>query len=494
MYNYNFPLGYWPQPKFKNTTKNKQINLLNLFDEGVALEKLKKIELRKDAMMLLRVKQKYDIISEHYSKYKKTNKKIPYIKLDNGENLLTQNPENMFQFREIYEIFLEELQSCNIAFFGLLPNLKKLTIRFSNITLLNEDEYLEENRYKNLTELNLNCNNLDSSCLEIIKHMTNLKKLNLMGNFITADIPDLSSLLYLEELDLSYNRIESYFINLNMLREFNEKNNMNNMNNMNMNNNNFNLFNENNNLNNNINNNLNEMNINNNNENENEKLSNETNQKRFNETQKTFQQLQTYLKTNMQDFFHKLSLLNYLTKLNVSYNKINYFDIDTNFIINNNGFRNLITLDISNNLIEDEIAILMIVNLPKIKNVDVTNNPLTFNQKAYEDIEYEIFKFKNILLINNKEFKKLKSRYNVNDIMNHPPMPYLVKKFKLEQKNKNELIVKPKEEILELKEENKEEKKEGEEKELELPPICMPSINPILLTKLDYVGKRKNKK
>ena len=470
MYNYNFPLGYWPQPKFKNSTKNKQINLLDLFDEGVALEKLKKIELRKDAMMLLRVKQKYDIISEHYSKYKKTNKKIPFIKLDNGENLLTQNPENMFQFREIYDIFLEELQSCNIAFFGFLPNLKKLTIRFSNITLLNEEEYLEENRYKNLTELNLNCNNLDSSCLEIIRHMNCLKKLNLMGNFITAEIPDLSEMTFLEEIDFSYNRIESYFINLNMLREFNEKNN-NNLNNL-IENNNFEI-----------------------NDNNNEKISNEINQKRFDETQKTFQKLQTYLKTNMQDFFHKLSLLKNLTKLNVSYNKINYFDIDPNFIINNNGYKNLTTLNISNNLIEDEIAILMVVNLPKIKNVDVTNNPLTFNQKAYEDIEYEIFKFKNILLINNKEFKKLKSRYNVNDIMNHPPMPYLVKKFKLEQKSKNELIVKPKEEILELKEENKEEKKNNnKEEDVELPPIYTPSINPILLTKLDYIGKRKNKK
>jgi hypothetical protein len=295
--------------------------------------------------------------------------------------------------------------------------------------------------------------------------MNCLKKLNLMGNFITAEIPDLSEMNFLEEIDFSYNRIESYFINLNMLREFNEKNN----------------------------NNLNNLIENNFENNENEKISNEINQKRFDETQKTFQKLQTYLKTNMQDFFHKLSLLKNLTKLNVSYNKINYFDIDPNFIINNNGYKNLTTLNISNNLIEDEIAILMVVNLPKIKNVDVTNNPLTFNQKAYEDIEYEIFKFKNILLINNKEFKKLRSRYNVNDIMNHPPMPYLVKKFKLEQKSKNELIVKPKEEILELKDENKEEKKNKEE-DVELPPIYTPSINPILLTKLDYIGKRKNKK
>ena len=123
----------------------------------------RKIELRKDEMMLLRVKQKYDIISKHFSKYhSKTNRKIPIIKLENGENLSLKNPESMYNYKEKYEIFLEELHNCNIAFFGLLPNLKKLTIRFSNISLLNENEFCEENRYQMLKELNLYCNNLDS--------------------------------------------------------------------------------------------------------------------------------------------------------------------------------------------------------------------------------------------------------------------------------------------------------------------------------------------
>ena len=50
--------------------------------------------------------------------------------------------------------------------------------------------------------------------------MKNLRVLNLMGNFITVDIPDLSELEFLEELNLSYNHIESYFINLNLLKDF----------------------------------------------------------------------------------------------------------------------------------------------------------------------------------------------------------------------------------------------------------------------------------
>ena len=230
MYNYiqkepQNTFGYHLQPKFRKIG-SKNCDLLDLFEEGIAKEKLHKIELRKDAMMLLRIKQKYDIISQHFAKYKDrtfgTNKKpkFPVIKLNNGDNLLMYPPDEMYQFYEVYEIFLEELQNCNISFFGALPNLHKLSIRFSNISLMDEREYLSQPRYVNLRELNLNCNNLDSSCLDIICHMKNLRILNLMGNFINAEIPDMSKLEYLEEINLSYNHIESYFINLNLLKDF----------------------------------------------------------------------------------------------------------------------------------------------------------------------------------------------------------------------------------------------------------------------------------
>ena len=52
--------GYQLQPKFRNTN-NRNCDLLDLFEEGVAKEKLHRIELRKDAMMLLKIKQKCKI-------------------------------------------------------------------------------------------------------------------------------------------------------------------------------------------------------------------------------------------------------------------------------------------------------------------------------------------------------------------------------------------------------------------------------------------------
>ena len=553
MYNYvskeqQNTFGYHLQPKFRKLgTKN--CDLLDLFEEGLAKEKLHKIELRKDAMMLLRIKQKYDIISQHFSKYKDRTfgghkkAKFPVIKLNNGENLLMYPPDEMYQFYEVYEIFLEELQNCNISFFGALPNLHKLSIRFSNISLMDEKEYLSTPRYVNLRELNLNCNNLDSSCLDIICHMKNLRILNLMGNFINAEIPDMSQLEFLEEINLSYNHIESYFVNLNLLKDFklhgnniipeneneegtknqteeskdedvvntqtNIKNSKPNKKKLKENNNNMSDTSKNNNeesKTNSVESNFNKRGNMSNNIDKNNNISyndREINAKHLSNNQQIFFNLQKYLETNIQPFFHKLSLLKNLKSLNLSHNKIHFFDINQEYLQKNNGFRRLETLDLSNNIIEDEIAILMIINLPVIKNVDVSENPLVNNKAAFEDIEYEIFKFKNILLTNRVKPRKT-NKIILKDLLAFPPAPYLVKKFPFKPKSKKELIVPIKDEPI-IEPENEEDindKTETENKnannsekigDIELPPIFN-NVNPIFDTKLDIVGKSKKNK
>ena len=545
MYNYvtreqQNTFGYHLQPKFRKIG-SKNCDLLDLFEEGIAKEKLHKIELRKDAMMLLRIKQKYDIISQHFAKYKDNTyaghkkPKFPVIKLNNGDNLLMYPPDEMYQFYEVYEIFLEELQNCNISFFGALPNLHKLSIRFSNISLMDEKEYLSMPRYVNLRELNLNCNNLDSSCLDIISHMKNLRILNLMGNFINAEIPDLTELEYLEEINLSYNHIESYFVNLNLLKDFklhgnniiqeneNENEDINKINQTeeskdedvvntqsNIRNSKPNkkkgkdFSNEESKTNNSIEsiNNKKGNNISKNNISYNDR---EINAKHLSNNQQIFFNLQKYLETNIQPFFHKLSLLKNLKTLNLSHNKIHFFDINQEFLQKNNGFKNLDTLDLSNNIIEDEIAILMIINLPVIKNVDVSENPLVNNKAAFEDIEYEIFKFKNILLTNRVKPRKT-NKIILKDLLAFPPAPYLVKKFPFKPKSKKELIVPIKEEPIivpdneedtenNIYETDNEIKNNNSEKigDVELPPIFN-NVNPIFDTKLDIVGKSKKNK
>ena len=231
----------------------------------------------------------------------------------------------------------------------------------------------------------------------------------------------------------------------------------------------------------------------------------EINAKHLSNNQQIFFNLQKYLETNIQPFFHKLSLLKNLKTLNLSHNKIHFFDINQEFLQKNNGFKNLDTLDLSNNIIEDEIAILMIINLPVIKNVDVSENPLVNNKAAFEDIEYEIFKFKNILLTNRVKPRKT-NKIILKDLLAFPPAPYLVKKFPFKPKSKKELIVPIKEEpiIVPDNEEDTENnnyetdneiKNNNSEKigDVELPPIFN-NVNPIFDTKLDIVGKSKKNK
>ena len=121
---YNSDKTYQVRTKQRNLV-NHPVNLLDLYDEGVARDKLRKIELRKDAIMLLRVKQKYDLISQHFAKFRpRRGYKIPYIKTNNGVNLYEENPLDMDQYPEIYEINLEELHSIDIDKFSFLPNLR----------------------------------------------------------------------------------------------------------------------------------------------------------------------------------------------------------------------------------------------------------------------------------------------------------------------------------------------------------------------------------
>ena len=148
----------------------------------------------------------------------------------------------------------------------------------------------------------------------------------------------------------------------------------------------------------------------------------------------------------------------------------------------------------------------MIINLPVIQNVDVSENPLVNNKSAYEDIEYEIFKFKNILLTNRVKPRKT-NKIILKDLLAFPPAPYLVKKFPFKPKSKKELIVPIREEPI-IEPENEEEDLGNKNTEsennksnnnvekigdIELPPIFN-NVNPIFDTKLDIVGKSKKNK
>jgi LPXTG-site transpeptidase (sortase) family protein len=123
--------------------------------------------------------------------------------------------------------------------------------------------------------------------------------------------------------------------------------------------------------------------------------------------------------------------------------------------------------------------------------------------KTGTTIEYEIYKSKDILLTNNTVKQKKRFKYNVKDILNDPPQPYIVKKFPLDIKSKKELMVTVKPLIIEESKskdndnDNDEDAKNANSDDINnnnnvvLPPLGQLSVNPILMTRLDMVGKRK---
>jgi len=125
-------------------------------------------------------------------------------------------------------------------------------------------------------------------------------------------------------------------------------------------------------------------------------------------TKDTYNQVQRYFKTNIRQFFHNISQLFNLKKLDLSNNKIHFFDIDPFFIQRTEGFRALTHLDLSNNLIKEEIGILLVMNIPLIESLKFSGNPLIQDKKSFEKIEYEIFRNKNILIENELDMMKEK--------------------------------------------------------------------------------------
>ena len=193
----------------------KQTNLLNVFEDGVSREKLRKIEMRKDALMILKVKQKYDIIAKRMESPYPTDK-IPFYKLKDGRNLFEIEDYEIEKINYIYELKFQDLDYVRIKVLSLLPELCKLEIKFSNIWLPDLKYEISQNIFfNNLQDLDLSFNNLTDEILYYIRTIKSLKTLNLMGNQITSEIPDLSNLVNLEDLNLASNNIVSFFINFN---------------------------------------------------------------------------------------------------------------------------------------------------------------------------------------------------------------------------------------------------------------------------------------
>jgi len=379
--------------------KIQNVDVFNFFKESLAKEKFKKFEKRKDIKILLDIKDKYYKISENHLETRKKEKSkeklndksypYPYYELKNGKNLFELNEKEIAIIDNIYELCFKYQKNLDFNRLSFFPNLNKLESTFTEINF--PQKIRKANFFKSLTYLDLSFNNLTKSVFDVLKEIKSLKYLFLSGNKLTSDIPDISNLSNLEEIDFSYNQISSHFLNL----EFTNNEQL------------VEIF----------------KNIQ---ENANEKFKfdpihseqeKETGIKISSSTSETafssqpfsgvnynygYEELNKILKTNVQEFFHNLANLTMLKKLNLSHNKIHFFDVDPIRLHKEKGFHKLKNLNISFNLIAEEIAIILVVNIPKLRRIEISHNPIVLNKQAYENIEFEIFKNKNILLINNK--------------------------------------------------------------------------------------------
>lgn len=302
--------------------------------------------------------------------------------------------------------------------------------------------------FKTLTTLHLEYCELNNSSLSFITKIKTLKDLNLSGNHFTQEmeVNEFINLPLLEKLVMINNKIESNYINFgNSLinKENNKTNNSIKYQNKQILNDTSNDYNRNS-----YNLNINEvsetkkksktdinnegigLNSNNNNI---HNINTNTNENGFYSSKYNFRYLKDILQTNIRDFFNVLSQLTKLKHLNLSHNKIHFFDIDpyinktdknndtkttNNHFDNYNGFPQLTTLDLSNNNIQEEVGLLLIMNINNLKELIITNNPICHLKQSIENVEYEFLKNSETVIINETEYP-------------HNEKGYIVKKYKV---------------------------------------------------------------
>jgi len=393
--------------------------IMNSFEEGLYNTSLKRLNIRKDASYFLKYQEQLEKKEHNMTNTDRNLVRLPYFRLKSGGNLFDLSPEEYFKISEILELNFSDIDDRLIFdHLSYLPNLILLNIQYSKILFLDKIPHYDQKFFFNLQVLDLSFNKLTNQCFLLIKNIPELRFLNLTGNRITGDIPDISNLSKLEELNLSYNEITSMFMqnedtfnedsNFRDFKEF--KHGQNDGNNSNTNDTTIkNIDTTNRNINNSSENisNLKEKPI---------KVNNGNNgnveDQSLNERQ-VFEDWQKKYMTNLQPFFHKLGMLKNLKILDLANNKINVFDINPYLVKENNYFACLKKLDLSYNLITHNLGVLLVLNLESLGYINITGNNIPRKNGVFDSIVDQL-KGNNIKLINTEILKENKIERNYN--------------------------------------------------------------------------------
>lgn len=394
------------------------IDLLSNFEKGVSNMINNKLKYRHDYILEYKIKQKYytnnkfvnSNVNNYYSNDLVNKNSNTFVNLLKYNNV----PKNLFEIKkeeaiECYDLISLDLKEINadLNFFCIFPCLNELKIMFSDIKFNNESDYkifkkndkidTEEkdnnnnnyisntieykskkltdlnysNFYNNLKKLSINYSNLNNNIFKYIISIKKLEELSLVGNLINerADFDLLIENKHLKLIDLSNNKIKGKYLEYNNFS------------------------------------------------NEDINLKNTVEEKHKNSIFNN-NYLKYSLNSNLSKMFLSLSKIKLLKSLNLSYNNINCIDINLNSINNeiDNVFDNLEFLDISYNNIKEELDILNVINFKNLNKLDLSNNPICLNTNKLHNLEYEIMKNKDNIVIINQSTKY--KQYNTNNYFN----------------------------------------------------------------------------
>ena len=307
-----------------------QKNLMNEFETGLQNYYTNKLTHRGD---LIYLGKQVSSSPPRFNRYKNP---IPVLVTSDGRNLFSLSPDEVSQMNDIFEFCIEEVADFEFLLLQKVVSLAKLTCRFSYVSL--KDPYPTSTDYffPNLEYLDLSFNGLLNEVLIYISEISSLKELNLSGNKLDNVWPSLSSLVNLEKLVLAYNNISSKFVDEKRIMDLNEEE--------------------------------------------------DTSEVRHS---KLTDKMLSVIVTDVQDMFMKLSELPKLRYLDISNNKLQFFDIKTEEKFT--GFNSLEVMNLSNNLVSEEVSMLLFVNCPALKELHLYDNPICKLKGELESLELELF-------------------------------------------------------------------------------------------------------
>jgi hypothetical protein len=198
----------------ENPGEIKTLSLSNFYNQGLVNERIHRLKYRNDIDFYFDSSTKRKPLERRKVKPStRIPKTTPYHEIVEGVNLFDLPLEETTNLKKIFKLKFTETKEFQLDKLSCLPFLNGLIVQFSNI-IYNQEIFSKDyhSQFPCLENLDLSFNGLNSDIFLYVRKIKMLRVLNLMGNNIDSEICDLKEMENLEELILSHNKIESYYL------------------------------------------------------------------------------------------------------------------------------------------------------------------------------------------------------------------------------------------------------------------------------------------